>query len=112
MRPPLVAVLTALAVINLTCALLAADILTPPAPATPRINGPSIYGQRPGRPFLYTIAATGERPMMFEAEGLPEGLTLDPKTGRISGKVEKEGESQVTLKATNDKGSATRKLKV
>src|SRR2546421_8473374 len=111
-RPLALAGLTALAVIALTSALFAADILTPPPPATPRINGPSIYGQRPGRPFLYTIPATGERPMTFGAEGLPEGLTFDSKTGRIAGNVEKEGESQVTLKATNDKGSATKKLKI
>ena len=56
-------------------------ILTPPAPATPRINGPKIYGQRPGRPFLYTIPATGLRPMTFGASGLPRGLKLDPQTG-------------------------------
>jgi len=27
--------------------------LTPPAPATPRINGPSVFGVRPGSPFVY-----------------------------------------------------------
>jgi hypothetical protein len=69
-----------------------ARILTPKAPATPRINGPTIYGQRPGRPFLYTIPATGDRPMKFAADNLPEGLNLNEKTGRITGKVEKEGE--------------------
>ena len=66
-------------------------ILTPKAPATPRINGPSIYGQRPGRPFLYTIPATGDRPMKFAADHLPDGLNVDEATGRITGKVEKEG---------------------
>src|SRR5688500_10105420 len=75
----------------------AARILTPKPPATPRINGPKVYGQRPGRPFLYTIPATGERPMTFSAEGLPEGLQLDEKTGRITGSVAKAGEYQVTF---------------
>src|SRR6476646_5370431 len=41
------------------------EIRTPPAPATPRINGPGIFGVRPNHPFLYTIPATGERPMTF-----------------------------------------------
>lgn len=40
-------------------------ILTPPAPATPRINGPKIFGVRPGSPFQYSIPATGDRPMKF-----------------------------------------------
>ena len=60
-------------------------ILTPPAPATPRINGPDIFGVRPGSPFLYTIPATGDRPMTFSAKNLPRGLKLDSKTGRITG---------------------------
>jgi len=47
-----------------------------PGPA-PRINGPTIFGVRPASPFLYTIPATGERPVTFAATGLPAGLTLD-----------------------------------
>src|SRR3954464_9857428 len=85
---------------------LSSRILTPPAPATPRINGPSVYGQRPGRPFLYTIAATGDRPMTFSAEKLPDGLKLDEKTGRITGSVAAAGNHDVTLRAHNDKGEA------
>src|SRR4051812_12213030 len=73
-------------------------ILTPKPPATPRINGAKVYGQRPGRPFLFTIPATGDRPMTFSADGLPDGLKLDEKTGRVTGSVAKPGEFQVTLK--------------
>ncbi len=40
-----------------------AVILTPPPPAEPRINGPKVYGCRPGNPFLYRIPTTGERPI-------------------------------------------------
>jgi len=64
-------------------------ILTPPAPETPRINSAMVFGVRPGAEILYTIAATGVRPMIFSAEGLPQGVTLDSKSGRISGKVSK-----------------------
>ena len=40
----------------------APEIRTPPAPPTPRINGPGIFGVRPDHPFLYHIPqpATGQ----------------------------------------------------
>ena len=38
-------------------------ILTPKAPLTPRINGPKVYGARPGAEFLFRIPTTGKRPM-------------------------------------------------
>lgn len=88
------------------------EILTPPAPPTPRINGASVFGVRPTHPILYTIAATGERPMTFAAEGLPEGATLDEKTGRLGGSVAKAGTYEVTLRATNARGAAHRKFKL
>src|SRR6187401_513247 len=87
-------------------------ILTPPPPPTPRINGPKVYGQRPGRPFLYTIPATGERPMTFAADGLPEGLSLDANSGRITGTAPTAGEYAVTLRATNAKGTAEKPFKI
>src|SRR2546421_370965 len=87
-------------------------ILTPPAPATPRINGARIYGQRPGRPFLFTVPATGDRPINFSADGLPDGLKLDSQTGRITGSIDKPGEFVVTLHAKNDKGADEKKLKL
>ena len=87
-------------------------ILTPPPPATPRINGARIYGQRPGRPFLFTVPASGDRPMTFAAEGLPEGLAIDSSTGQITGMVKEPSEFQVTLRATNDKGTDAKPLKI
>jgi alpha-galactosidase len=89
-----------------------AFILTPPAPAAARINGPKIYGVRPGSPFLYRIPATGTRPMIFSAEGLPEGLKLDPDTGIISGKTATRGEYKGTLKARNGEGESTRPFRI
>lgn len=67
-------------------------ILTPKAAPTPRINGARVFGVRPDSKFLFTIAATGNRPMTFSAEGLPRGLKLDPATGRITGRVKRPGE--------------------
>jgi alpha-galactosidase len=85
-------------------------ILTPPAPREPRINGPSICGTRPGRPFLYRIPATGDRPMQFSARGLPAGLTLDAAAGVIRGAISDRTprSHQTTLVAANARGRAER----
>ncbi|HTQ30284.1 MAG TPA: NPCBM/NEW2 domain-containing protein [Opitutaceae bacterium] len=89
-----------------------AVILTPPAPAEPRINGPRVFGVRPGSPFLFTIPATGDRPMTFAADNLPEGLSLDAATGRITGALAKPGGYDVTLHAKNARGTASAPLHV
>lgn len=104
--------LATLAVLALSMAVQAQPILTPPAPRTPRVNSAKVFGARPGSPFLYRIAATGERPMTFAAEGLPKGLKLDAETGIITGKVKKVGTYYVTLKATNALGTAERPLRI
>jgi alpha-galactosidase len=88
------------------------EVLTPKPPATPRINGAKVVGVRPNHPLLFTIAATGDRPMTFSATGLPVGISLDPKTGQLSGSVSTPGESIVKVKATNALGSAERDLKI
>jgi PKD repeat protein len=85
-------------------------ILTPSEPAGPRINGARITGARPGNPFLFTIPATGERPLTYKAENLPQGLTLDQSTGIITGKVIKKGEYKVNLTATNNQGTDSKSL--
>ena len=86
-------------------------ILTPPAPPTPRINGAKVFGARPGSEFLFAIPASGDRPMTFAAEGLPKGLSLDPSTGFITGRVKKPGTYLVKLTARNALGEATRELR-
>jgi alpha-galactosidase len=89
-----------------------AVILTPPAPAGPRINGPKVYGVRPGNPFLYRIPTTGERPIAFSADSLPQGLQLDPAAGIITGVNPPRGEYAVTLRAKNAKGAASKAFKI
>jgi alpha-galactosidase len=78
--------------------------LTPPSPATPQIHCARVFGVHPGAPFLFTVAATGERPMTFSADKLPAGLNLDSSTGRITGTSPKAGSYPVVLHAKNPLG--------
>ncbi len=87
-------------------------ITTPPVSPSPRINSPSISSARPGKPFLFTIPASGNRPMTFEAVNLPPGLSLDPQTGIITGKVDQPGNYSVTIKAKNSKGHTSAPLTI
>jgi alpha-galactosidase len=89
-----------------------AHIRTPPAPALPHINGPNAFGVRPKSPFLYTIPATGVRPMKFSVKKLPRGLSIDAVTGRITGSLAKAGEYPVILRAKNAKGTAEKKFRI
>ena len=87
-------------------------ILTPKPAAASRINGPKIFGVRPGLPFLYSIPATGERPMTFAADNLPDGLHLDPANGRITGSLNMPGEFSVTLRVKNSLGAAEKPFRI
>ena len=89
-----------------------AHILTPPAPATPRINGPNVFGVRLAAPLLYTIPAAGDRPMTFGVKNLPPGLALDSVSGRITGSLAKVGEYNVILRAMNAKGSDEKQFRI
>jgi hypothetical protein len=79
-------------------------ILTPPAPATPRYNGPLVFGVRPGSPVIFRLAFSGDKPMEYAVEGLPEGVRLDPEKGVLSGSVAKAGDYPLVFIARNAKG--------
>jgi alpha-galactosidase len=87
-------------------------ILTPKPSPKPRIHSAKVFGVRPGAPFLYSVAATGDRPMAFAADNLPKELQLDPKTGRITGSLKDKGEHEVNLRAKNSLGETTQKFKI
>ena len=87
-------------------------ILTPYVKAKPRINGPDVFGERPGNPFLYKIPATGQKPLTYKADGLPAGLKLDAATGIITGVVSDKGDYPVTFTVTNSLGSNTKKFTI
>jgi len=88
----------------------------------PVINSPTILGATVGQPFTYTITANNS-PKSFAAartiehaetktgkimkpeRDLPQGLSLDAKTGIISGTPTEAGQFFIRMTATNDKGS-------
>ncbi|OGU54599.1 MAG: hypothetical protein A2V66_02385 [Ignavibacteria bacterium RBG_13_36_8] len=87
-------------------------ILTPEPSTIPKINGAKIYGQRPGKPFLFKIAATGIQPLTFDAENLPNGLEINKSNGIISGSVKQMGNYNVTITARNNLGEAKSLLRI
>jgi alpha-galactosidase len=89
-----------------------AVVLTPKPSPAPAIHGAKVFGVRPGSPVLFTIPATGARPMHFGARDLPPGLVLDPGSGSITGALQTPGVYQVTLSARNDQGETSRSLKI
>jgi alpha-galactosidase len=84
----------------------------PVAGPKPAIHYPRIVGATPGRPFLFLIPATGEKPLAFTAEGLPAGLTLDEKTGVLSGSLKEAGKTAVKITVKGPAGAATAVLTI
>jgi len=90
----------------------ASGILTPAAKPTPQINGPAVFGVRPGSPVLYNIPASGQRPMQFSATKLPAGLKLDASTGQITGVLAKPGNYPMTLSVKNNLGKTSKTFSI
>lgn len=85
------------------------ELWTPKPGPRPQLNGPTIYGARPGHPFLYRIPCTGERPLRFSASNLPSSLKLDAETGIISGTTPAAPATlRITFKAQNRHGRDSR----
>lgn len=87
-------------------------ILTHHTSLLPAIHGPRVTGATPGRPFLFLIPATGEKPLTYSAKDLPAGLTLDAKSGIISGSLKQDGTTVVELGVKNARGVAYRALTI
>lgn len=78
----------------------------------PVINDPVVVGNRVNTPFLFTIPASGERPMKWSAQGLPDGLVLDENSGIISGKATVEGLYNIALCVSNRLGETRSNLEI
>ncbi|MGC9943646.1 MAG: putative Ig domain-containing protein [Verrucomicrobiota bacterium] len=71
-------------------------ILSPPI-----IISPTNALGKQGYPFTYDTAATGTTPFTFGAAGLPNGLSINPTNGVISGVPVLAGVFDITLLVTN-----------
>ena len=87
-------------------------VLTPKPSPAPRINGAKVFGVRPGHDILWRFSVTGERPMEFRAENLPAGVSFDPQTGLLSGRVARPGEYTISFTAKNAAGTAAGSLRL
>ena len=80
--------------------------------AAPQFHGAPIAGIHPGTPLIYTLSATGERPMTFSIRSLPRGLKLDADTGIITGSLAKPGEYKFKATAQNAAGKTSTEIKI
>ena len=79
-------------------------ILTPATRPEPRVNGPGVYGVRPGRPILYRVPATGEKPLKVTVRSSLRQLSFDPATRTLAGTIDEPGEYPVAIVAENALG--------
>lgn len=89
-----------------------AYILTPKPSGKPQINSAGAFGVRPGSPVLFKLAVSGDKPIQYFADNLPEGLQLDAATGIITGSIKQKGEYVLSIKATNHLGSASKQMTI
>jgi hypothetical protein len=80
-----------------------------PAPAAPSITSAETAFANVGKEFRFRVAASNF-PISFEATGLPDGLSLDRKTGVISGVPRKPGTATLGVSARNAAGAGTGRL--
>lgn len=97
---------------NSSQSLAKPDILTPPAPKSPRINGAKVIGATPGKLFLFTIPISGVRPMQITLENLPKSLVVNAETGIIEGVAPVKGTYVVKVHVKNQYGEASSELKI
>ncbi len=76
------------------------------------ITSPRVHGVRPGHPFLFTVRTNAPGHREFGAEGLPDGLRIDPATGQISGYLTKPETFRVKVYADSDEGLLEAPLRI
>ncbi|MFI7409386.1 alginate lyase family protein [Streptomyces sp. NPDC049627] len=80
-----------------------------PTPSPPRLTSATDAFGNEGVPFRHLLRGSHE-PVRFTADGLPDGLRLDKRTGLISGTPHETGTFTVTTGAGNASGDGTAPL--
>lgn len=73
----------------------------------PRLNGPRAFGATPGKFFLYAFPTCGSRENLCYSlsDGhLPDGVTLDSRTGVLSGRAVESGAHSFVVRVENAQG--------
>lgn len=71
----------------------------------PEYNGSTQIEITVNEPVSLTLSVSGEKPMVFSADNLPPDLSLNLKSGTITGKVTKPGSYSVAVTISNKHGS-------
>ena len=79
-----------------------------PFEGAPKINLASIFGASPNKPIILRIPVSGQRPITYGAEKLPNGLVL--KDNILSGLIPTEGNYEIILTAENTLGKTEKKV--
>lgn len=85
--------------------------VTAEAKAPTDITSPITASVQVGTPFHYTITSSGgATPIAYSASPLPEGLSVDPGSGQISGTPDATGATSIVIGASNTAGDTSRIL--
>ncbi len=82
--------------------------------AAPSITTSSLPDGKVGEAYSQILTATGTTPITWSISGgaLPDDLSLNKDTGKISGTPTADGTAKFTVKATNSAGSNTKELSI
>ena len=83
------------------------------AAAAPSITTSSLPDGKVGEAYSQTLTANGTTPIKWSISGaLPDGLSLNKDTGKISGTPTADGTAKFTVTAENSAGSDTKELSI
>lgn len=78
----------------------------------PVFHGAKVVGNRPHTELIFTVPATGKRPITFTTVNLPAGLNLEASTGIIRGTVNERGNYTIRVTAKNSIGETSQNIQL